>query len=54
MKHRMVQEVGLSPSAMMILAPRWHVVKWADIIAIAIGTIGTIGYLYLNSMLMSP
>ena len=45
------QEVGLSPSAMIILASRWHAVKWADIIVIAIGTIG---YLYLNSMSMSP
>ena len=50
-KHRMVQEVGLSPSAMIILALRWHAVKLADIIVVAIGTIG---YLYLNSMLMSP
>ena len=47
----MVQEVGLSPSAMIILALRWHAVKWADIITIAIDTIG---YLYLNSILMSP
>ena len=46
----MVHEVGLLPCAMIMLVPCWHAVKWADIIAIAIGTIG---YLYLNSMLMS-
>ena len=43
----MVQEVGLWPSAMVRLAPHWHAVKWAGIIAV---TICTIGYLYLQSI----
>ena len=40
-----MQEVGLWPSAMIRLVPHWQAVKWASIIAIAIGAIG---YLYLQ------
>ena len=43
----MVQEVGLWPSAMVRLAPHWHAVKWAAVIAFAICTVG---YLYLQSI----
>ena len=45
----MVQEVGLSPSAMIMFAPHWHAV-----ILLPLLLAGTIGYLYLNSILMSP